>query len=72
MRLNKSDSKRQKFTMTLLANDKVIEKKDKTLLEPVQFYLAGTRNLLEIVVYTVEKDRVVGYLSVPKEIAARQ
>ncbi|HXE75793.1 MAG TPA: hypothetical protein VNN18_09180 [Candidatus Xenobia bacterium] len=72
VRLNKTDAKRQKFTMTLLANDKVVEKKDKTLLEPVQFYLAGTRHLLEIVVYQVEKDRVVGYLSVPKEVAARQ
>ncbi len=72
VRLNKTDAKRQKFTMTLLANDKVVEKKDKTLLEPVQFYLAGTRNLLELVVYQVEKDRVVGYLSVPKEVAARQ
>lgn len=69
VRLNKTDAKRQKFTMTLLANDKVVEKKDKTLLEPVQFYLAGTRNLLELVVYQVEKDRVVGYLSVPKELA---
>jgi len=72
VRLNKTDAKRQKFTMTLLANDKVVEKKDKTLLEPVQFYLAGTRNLLELVVYQVEKDRVVGYLSVPKELATRQ
>lgn len=69
IRLNKTDAKRQKFTLTLLANDKVIEKKDKTLLEPVQFYLQGTRHLLEIVVYQVEKDRIVGYLSVPKEVA---
>lgn len=67
IRLNKADTKRQRFTLTLLANDKVIEKKDKTLLEPVQFYLQGTRHLLEIVVYQVEKDRIVGYLSVPKE-----
>jgi chromosome segregation ATPase len=72
VRLNKTDTKRQKFTVTLLANDKVIEKKDKTLLEPVQFYMAGTRHLLELVVYEVNKDRVVGYLSVPKEVAARQ
>lgn len=71
VRLNKTDTKRQKFTLTLLANDKVIEKKDKTLLEPVQFYLEGTRHLMEIVVYQVNKDRVVGYLSVPKEVAAR-
>jgi hypothetical protein len=67
--LNKTDPKRQKYTVTLLANDKRIEKKDKTLLEPVQFYLQGTRHLVEMVVFQVEKDRVVGYVSVPKEVA---
>jgi len=69
VRLNKTDTKRQKYTVTLLANDKAIEKKDKTLLEPVQFYLQGTRHLLELVVYDVQKDRIVGYLSTPKELA---
>lgn len=72
VRLNKTDRKRQKYTMTLLANDKMIEKKDKTLLEPVQFYLQGTRHLLEIVVYEVDREGVTGYLSVPKEVAMRQ
>ncbi|MFQ5776822.1 MAG: hypothetical protein ACE5IP_02305 [Terriglobia bacterium] len=71
IRLNKTDRKRQKYTLTLLANDKRIEKKDKTLLEPVQFYMQGTRHLLEIVVYEVNKNRIVGYLSVPKQVAAR-
>ncbi len=71
VRLNKTDTKRQKYTLTLLANDKRIEKKDKTLLEPVQFYLQGTRHLLEIVVYDIQKDRAVGYLSAPKELASR-
>jgi len=69
IRLNKVDTKRQKYTVTLLANDKHIEKKDKTLLEPVQFYLQGTRHLVEIVVFQVDNDRVVGYVSVPKEVA---
>src|SRR3989304_5698474 len=66
--LNKTDTKRQKYTMTLLANDKRIEKKDKTLLEPVQFYLQGTRHMVEIVVFQVEKDRIVGYISLPQEV----
>ena len=71
LRLNKTDTKRQKYTATVLANDKRIEKKDKTLLEPVQFYMQGTRHLLEIVVYDIQKDRIVGYLSTPKELASR-
>lgn len=67
VRLNKTDTKRQRFTMTLLESDKRIEKKDKTLLEPVQFYLPGTRHLLELVVFEISKDNIAGYLSVPKE-----
>lgn len=72
IRVNKTDPKRQRYTITVLANDKRIEKKDKTLLEPVQFYLQGTRHLLELVVYDVQRDRIVGYLSTPKEIAQQR
>lgn len=71
LRLNKSDQKRQKYTVTVLANDKRIEKKDKTLLEPVQFYQQGTRNLLEVVVFEITKNRVAGYLSAPKDSTTR-
>jgi len=71
VKLKKTDTKRQKFTLELLDSDKLIEKKDKTLPEPVQFYMQGTRYLLELVVYEVNKDRIVGYLSVPKEVAKR-
>lgn len=67
LQLSKTDTKRQKYTVTVLANDRRIEKKDKTLLEPVQFYLQGTRHMMEMVVYEVDKNRVVGYLSAPKE-----
>jgi chromosome segregation ATPase len=61
VRVNKVDLKRNKYTATLLVNDKVIEKKDKTLLEPVQFYLPGTRHMLEIVVFDMQKNRIGGY-----------
>jgi len=66
IRLNSADAKRHKFTMLLVVDDIQIEKKDKTLLEPVQFYRKGSRQLNEIVVYTVQKDRITGYLSTPK------
>ena len=71
LRLNKSDTKRQKYTLTVLAEDKKIEKKDKTLLEPVQFYQRGTRNLYEIVVFEITKNSVVGYVSAPKAMDQR-
>ena len=66
IRLKDADVKRHKFNMLLVVDDLEIEKKDKTLLEPVQFYRKGSRHLQEIVVYTVAKDRIVGYLSKPK------
>jgi len=66
--LNKADQKRSKYTMTVLADDKTIEKKDKTAGEPVQFYVKGTARYApyEIVVFEVGKNQINGYLSTPK------
>jgi hypothetical protein len=66
IRLKDADAKRHKFNMVLVVDDLAIEKKDKTLLEPVQFYRKGSRQLHEVVVYEVQKDHIVGYLSTPK------
>ena len=68
LRLKKTDVKRNKFTMDVFADDKRIEKKDKTTNEPVQFYVAGARQPYEIVVYQVDKGQIVGYLSTPKVV----
>ncbi len=68
--LQKVDTKRLRYTMTVYADDKSIEKKDKTVNEPVQFYVKGARAPYEVVVFEVSKDRAVGYLSTPKEMAA--
>jgi hypothetical protein len=66
--LNKADQKRSKYTVTVLADDKSIEKKDKTAGEPVQFYVKGTARYApyELVVFDVGKNQVTGYLSTPK------
>jgi cell division protein FtsB len=66
--LNKTDQKRSKYTLTVLADDKSIEKKDKTSGEPVQFYVKGTAHSApyEIVVFDVNKNQITGYLSTPK------
>jgi len=66
VRLTGADAKRHKFNMLLVVDDIEIEKKDKTLFEPVQFYRKGSRQLNEIVVFNVQKDRITGYLSTPK------
>lgn len=68
--LNKTDPKKSKYTMTLVADDRQIEKKDKTSGEPVQFYVGSSRSMpYEIVVFTVGKDQISGYLSTPKDAA---
>lgn len=65
--LKKVDTKKFRYTMIVYADDKSIEKKDKTVAEPVQFYVKGARIPYEIVVFEVLKDRASGYLSTPKE-----
>ena len=69
--LKKTDPKRNKFTLTVLADDKTIEKKDRTALEPVQFYVQKARQPYEIVVNDVRKDQISGYLATPKDMVAR-
>jgi len=66
--LTKTDPKKSRYTMNVFADDRQIEKKDKTSGEPVQFYVGNSRTgVYEIVVFTVAKNQVTGYLSTPKE-----
>jgi len=67
LKLEKTDPKKFKYTMTVLADDKTIEKKDKTAEEPVQFYIKGAPRPYEIVIFDVTKNQVNGYLSTPKD-----
>jgi cell division protein FtsB len=69
MSLNKTDPKKAKYTITVVADDKTIEKKDKTSGEPVQFYVKGSSRMApyEIVVFDVGKNQITGYLATPKE-----
>jgi hypothetical protein len=69
--LRKTDTKHSKYSLEVLAGDKKTEKKEKSVNEPVQFYLSRARLPFEIVVNEVQKDFIVGYLSAPKELVAR-
>jgi chromosome segregation ATPase len=70
--VKKADPKRNRFTIQIQADDKTVEKRDRTINEPVQFYVAKARQPYEIVVNEVTKDHIVGYLATPKvEIARR-
>lgn len=69
--LKKTDPKRNKFTIEVMADDKLTEKKDKNVNEPVQFYVAKAKQPYEIVVNSVKKNQIVGYLATPKDQVAR-
>ncbi len=70
LELKKVDTKRNKYNVNIVADDKRVEKKDKTINEPVQLYVGGSRQPFEIVVNEVKKDTIIGYVAVPKVLRA--
>jgi hypothetical protein len=67
LQAKKVDDKHAKYTMIVSADDRNIEKKDKGLDEPVQFYTGkDPQQLYELVVNSMTKDHISGYLSTPK------
>jgi hypothetical protein len=66
LQLKKVDGKKGKYTLNVMADDRTIEKKDRTLYEPLQFYSGRDRYLYEVVVMTADKNKITGYLSTPK------
>jgi len=66
LQLKKTDAKKGKFTMNVTADDRTIEKKDRNVNEPIQFYTGRDRMLYELVVWTVDKNKATGYLTTPK------
>ncbi len=68
--LKKADTKHSKYTLLVESDDKQIEKKDKNLDEPIQFYTGKDKLLYELVVNTINKNQVIGYLATPKTAPA--
>src|SRR5579864_648340 len=64
--LKSADPKHNRYTIELIADDKLTEKKDRSLNEPVQFMLSRARPPYELVVNDIKKDLIVGYLAAPK------
>ena len=71
MQLKKANPKKGKYTLNVIADDRAIEKKDRTVFEPLQFYTGRDRQLYEVVVFTVDKSKVSGYLSAPRQLLAQ-
>jgi hypothetical protein len=66
LQLKKTDVKKGKFTLNVTSDDRTIEKKDRNVSEPIQFYSGRDRMLYELVVWSVDKNKATGYLSTPK------
>lgn len=72
LQLKKTDTKRNRYSIQVLADDKLTEKDNKSINEPVQFYVArGGHTPYELVINKVAKNEIVGYLATPKDQAAR-
>lgn len=65
--LTKTDQKKGKYSMKIIVDDNQLEKKDRTINEPVQFLVGRNRVRYELVINWVKKDSVGGYLSIPKD-----
>jgi hypothetical protein len=71
--LTKTNVKAHRFNLALQADDVRVEKKDRTVNEPIFFYVSGSKRPYELVVNEVKPNQVKGYLSTPKgarEVAA--
>jgi hypothetical protein len=64
--LKGTNTKKNQYTIDVLADDKNFEKKNRSVNEPIFFYTGGTRSALELVINKVTKTTATGYLSVPK------
>ena len=72
LKLKSVDKKRNKYTLEVVADDKTVEKRDKGINEPLQFYVAkGGKLPYELVVNEVGKDQITGYLATPKDTTPR-
>ena len=67
LQLRKTDVKKAKYDVVIQVDDSRLEKKDRTANEPVQFLVGRDKLRYEIVVNYVDKDRIRGYLSTPKD-----
>jgi hypothetical protein len=64
--LKNVNQKKNIYTVSLYVDDSRYEKKNRSVNEPIYFFTHGTRAPMEFTVNQVGKDKISGYLSVPK------
>ena len=62
---------KKRYNVALIVNDVRIEKKNLPVDEPIFFHQGGDRRPLEFVVNSVAKDKISGYISLPKSVGAQ-
>ena len=60
------NEKKNLYTVAIYVDDNRYEKKNRSANEPIYFFTHGSRAPLEFTVNQIGKDKIVGYLSVPK------
>lgn len=70
--LKRTDPKKSRFTLEIIVGDVKTEKKDRSINEPVQFYVDKSSIPYELVVNEVQKNFIIGYLATPKVSTARK
>jgi len=70
LELRKADVKKQYVDFKLYVDDRSMDHKQIYINKPVTFYAGRNRALYEVVVNEVRKDEMVGYVSIPKVVAA--
>ncbi len=64
--LRKADRKRKRADLHISVDDGKMERKNINVNTPVNFYVGTQRIAYELVINEVLKDRIIGYISVPK------
>jgi len=64
--LRGTNPKRNLYTVAMVVGDTRVERKNRAINEPIFFYTRGIKQALELVVNQVAKDKIAGYLSIPK------
>lgn len=67
LQLNKADVKAKKYDITLQVDDSKLQKKGQLMNEPIQINVGKDRVRYELIVNTIDKDRIRGYISTPKD-----
>lgn len=64
--LRKADTKRQYADLNLMVNDREIQQKHLNLYQPAMFYPSEDQQPMQVVVNSITKNHIRGYISTPK------